>query len=270
MNNAPIGVFDSGLGGLTGVREFLRILPDENIVFFGDTSRVPYGTRSVSTIIKYAQQDVQFLLSKNVKMVIPVCGTVSSTFPKELADALPVPYMDVIFSTVNAALATTQNGKIGVVGTPATIKSNSYTRAIAAQMPTAVVTANGCPLLVPLVENGYIAPDNFVTRSVAEEYFAPILKAGVDTIILGCTHYPIIEAIIRQIVGPDIHLINPGKEVAHSAAQFLKENDMLATPGNNATVDYYVSDTADSFNELASIFLGMPVTNAQKIDIESI
>ena len=270
MNNAAIGVFDSGLGGLTGVGEFLRILPEENIVFFGDTGRVPYGSRTVPTLINFAKQDINFLLSHNVKMVIPICGTVSSTFPEELSKELPVPYLGVIQPAVNAALQATKSKKIGVVGTVATIKSSSYTNAILQQMPDAKVTANACPLLVPLVENGYIQPDNLVTYTVVKDYFTPLLEAGVDTIILGCTHYPVILEIIRSVVGQSITLIDPGKETAKLAATFLNEQGMLAEPGNKASVEYYVSDATENFSTFASIFLGMPVTGVQQIDIESV
>jgi glutamate racemase len=269
-NNAPIGVFDSGLGGLTGVREFLKILPDENIVFFGDTWRMPYGPREVPELIKFAKQDIQFLLTHGVKMVIPICGTVSSTFPKEIADELPVPYLGVIDSAVDSALASTKSKKIGVVGTVATIYSGAYTRAILQKMPDAEITANSCPKLVPLIESGEIQPDNAVTLAAVQEYFAPLLEAEVDTIILGCTHYPVITEIIRKVVGQDVTLIDPGKETVKQAAVFLKEQGMLAQATGNASVKYFVSGSAEKFGELASIFLGLPVEEVTQIDIESI
>lgn len=270
MNDAPIGVFDSGLGGLTAVKELLRVLPEEDIVYFGDTGRVPYGTRSTDTIVRYARQDAAFLLSKKVKMIIAACGTVSSVFPKQLTDALPVPYIGVVEPTVKAALAATKTGRIGVIGTSATIKSGSYVKLLKENRADAVIFDAACPLLVGLVENGYIARDNFVTRTVAQEYLLPILNANVDTLILGCTHYPIIAPIIGDIMGEKVALIDPGKETALYAASLLNKNGLCASPEKKGGCSFYVSDTPESFSELAAVFLGRPVCNAQKTDIESV
>ena len=182
---APIGVFDSGLGGLTAVRELRRILPGEDIVYFGDTGRVPYGTRGVDVIVRYAKQDIAFLLEQNVQYVMAACGTVSSTLPEAYTRTLPVPYTGVVQSAAAAAVRATRTGLIGVIGTPATVKSGSYNAAIAALMPGARIVATACPLFVPLVENGYFGADNAVTRLVARDYLKDIRAAGVDTLICG-------------------------------------------------------------------------------------
>lgn len=254
-SSAPIGVFDSGLGGLTAVRELRRLLPMENIVYFGDTGRVPYGTRGVDTIVQYAKQDIAFLLKQNVKLVMAACGTVSSTLPAEIADALPVPYLGVVESAAAAAVRATKSGKIGVIGTPATIRSQSYERAILRRLPDAHITVRGCPLFVPLVENGYFAADNRVTQLVAEDYLAMMRDAQVDTLILGCTHYPLLAPIIAQVMGEHVTLIDPGLEAAHTARTILTEDGLLRA-GTEGAAAYYVSDSTESFSQLAGWFLG--------------
>ncbi|MEG2770098.1 MAG: glutamate racemase, partial [Oscillospiraceae bacterium] len=188
INNLPIGVFDSGVGGLTAVKQLRLLVPNENIVYFGDTARVPYGTRNSETIIKYAKDDINVLLSKGVKIIVAACGTVSSTLPQKEIEKLPIPYLGVVESTANAAVNATKNGKIGIIGTDATIKSNSYKNIINALQPEYETFCVACPLFVPLVENGFIEKDNSVTLMVAHNYLDEIKSKGVDTLILGCTH----------------------------------------------------------------------------------
>ena len=259
MDNRPIGVFDSGLGGLTVVKELQQILPQEDIVYFGDTGRVPYGTRSRDTILRYAAQDIAFLQQKQVKMVIAACGTVSSVLPEETAQEFSFPYTGVVLPASMAAAAATKNGKIGAIGTTATIRSRSYERAIRSVKPQAEVIGIACPLFVPLVENGYIGRDNQVTRLVAEDYLAPLKAAGVDTLILGCTHFPIIREIVADVMGKGVVLIDPGAETAHSAASTLQAAGMLHEPEHTGRCSFYVSDSADSFSDTALLFLGRPV-----------
>lgn len=254
-NSAPIGVFDSGLGGLTTVRELRRLLPGEDIVYFGDTGRVPYGTRGVDTIVEYAKQDIAFLLSQKVKYIIAACGTVSSTLPTDVTDRLPVPYLGVVPSAARAAAAATRTGRIGVIGTPATIQSRSYEKMLRALVPDAQITATPCPLFVPLVENGYFDRDNQVTRLVAQDYLKDVQAAGVDTLILGCTHYPLIAPILGDLMGPDVTLIDPGREAARTARSWLAERGLLRS-GEEGTARYFVSDSTDSFRQLAGWFLG--------------
>ncbi len=259
MDNRPIGVFDSGLGGLTAVKELRLLLPEEDIVYFGDTGRVPYGTRSRETILHYAAQDIAFLQQKQVKMVIAACGTVSSVLPEETAKAFPFPYTGVVAPASIAAAAATKNGKIGAIGTTATIRSRSYERAIKALSPEAEVTGVACPLFVPLVENGYIARDNEVTRLVARDYLTPLKEAKVDTLILGCTHFPIIRGIVEDVMGKGVALIDPGAETAHCAADTLRRAGMLHETGHTGRCSFYVSDDIDGFADAALLFLGQRV-----------
>ena len=264
-----IGVFDSGLGGLTAVRELRRILPGENIVYFGDTGRVPYGTRGRDIILEYAKQDIAFLLSKGVKAVIAACGTVSSTLPAEVAASLPVPYMGVVESAARAAVLATKTGRIGVIGTPATVASGSYPAAIRRLMPGAAITATACPLFVPLVENGYFGVQNPVTRLVAQDYLKDVKSAGVDTLILGCTHYPLIAPVLVDLMGPGVTLVDVGRAAAQSARHMLERTGLLRAP-RQGKVEYYVSDSTEQFDRLAHIFLGEYAGGSvQRIDIDA-
>lgn len=255
MDKRPIGVFDSGLGGLTAVKELLQIMPHEDIIYFGDTGRVPYGSRSRETITKYAMQDAAFLNSKNVKMIIAACGTVSSV-AEGIGDRLDVPYTTVIQPTVKAAAKATGNGRIGVIATTATIRSGSYPRALTQIDPAFRVFDRDCPLFVPLVENGFIADNEEVTRLVAERYLAPLREAGIDTLILGCTHYPIIKHIISRVIGGNVTLIDSGRETALSCFQTLREQGQLNEEAHEGDSSFYVSDRAEDFARIAEIFLG--------------
>lgn len=252
---APIGVFDSGLGGLTAVRELRRLLPGEDIVYFGDTGRVPYGTRGADIIVRYAKQDIAFLLEQNVKYILAACGTVSSTLPAAYTDGLPVPYTGVVQSAAAAAARATKTGRVGVIGTPATIRSGSYHAALTVLLPGARITATACPLFVPLVENGYFGADNAVTRMVAQDYLRDIKAAGVDTLILGCTHYPLIAPILAELMGPGVTLIDPGRETARDMRGALDAAGLLRD-GARGTAQYYVSDSTESFARLSDWFLG--------------
>ncbi len=272
-SNAPIGIFDSGLGGLTAVKQLRKILPNEDIVYFGDTGRVPYGTRGKQTIIQYAKQDIAFLLSKNVKLVIAACGTVSSVLQESYTDILPVPYMGVLQSAAKAAVLATKTKRIGLIGTPATVKSGSYNDAIHKLMPEASIVSTGCPLFVPLVENGYFSSDNKVTRLVAWDYLKDMRNANIDTLILGCTHYPLIAPIIADIMGDGVTLIDPGKQTSLAAAQKLKESGLLKESSNEKKGEtaYFVSDEADSFAQLSTWFLGENVGgNVTRISVDNI
>ncbi|MGN1403171.1 MAG: glutamate racemase [Ruminococcus sp.] len=254
MKNDAIGVFDSGMGGLTAVKELNALLPRENIIYFGDTARIPYGGRSQETIMRYAKEDVAFLRKHAVKMIIAACGTVSSIVG-DRPFVTDLPFTGVVLPTVETACRLTKNGKIGVIGTPATVRSGSYVQAIRKIRPDAEVTAQACPLFVHLVENGYTDFHNPVTRLVAEEYLDPVRRAGVDTLILGCTHYPVIRDIIADLMGPEVRLISSGAEAAKFARRCLEEQNLLTdreTPGENT---YYVSDSTEMFIENAGHFL---------------
>ncbi len=271
MDNRPIGIFDSGIGGLTSVREFSKILPDEDIIYFGDTARIPYGTRSKETIMKYALQDISFLLEHDVKMIVAACGTVSAILPQKITQEFDFPFTGVLLPAVQSACAKTRNGSIGVIGTPATIRSGSYGKAIRSINPNATIIGNACPLFVPLIENGYTNRDNEVTRLVARQYLEPFLNAQVDTLILGCTHYPIIEDIIADIMGENCALISPGACAAKFAQGILTREEMLKTDGIKGKRTYYASDSIELFSENAKALLGESLDEeAIKIDIDLI
>lgn len=253
MDKRPVGVFDSGLGGLTAVRELRKLLPHEDIVYFGDTGRVPYGTRGSAIIRQYARQDIAFLLGQGVKLILAACGTVSSTYPPGEAAGLPVPYLGVVDATARAAAAATRSGRIGIIGTAATIRSGSYERALHALLPGVSTFAKACPLFVPLVENGHVAPDDAVSSLVAEEYLAPVRAARVDTLIMGCTHYPLLAPIIGRVMGPEVALIDSGREAAHAVRAQLAAMGLLNEAGGS--VRYYVTDSTDQFAAMEDLCL---------------
>lgn len=261
MDRRPIGVFDSGLGGLTTVRELCRLLPGEDIVYFGDTGRVPYGSRSKETIIRYARQDVAFLRTFDLKLIVIACGTVSTTALDILANENPIPVLGVVAPAAAAAATATQNGRIGLIGTQASIRSGAYEALIRKADPAARVTARPCPLFVPLVENGRFRPGDIVIETVAGEYLAPLKAAGVDTLVLGCTHYPLLEEVISAHMGPEVALINAGAEGARAVVRALEGADALSAR-SRGTYRYFVSDRQEDFSHLASIFLGWDVTEA--------
>lgn len=268
MNSGPIGVFDSGLGGLTAVRQLRQVLPNEKIIYFGDTGRVPYGNRGRETLIKFARQDVAFLVSKGVKVAVAACGTVSSTLPKAEADAFPVPYFGVVDAAVAAAAKATRTGRIGVIGTEATISSGSYQRALLAINTDFALAAAPCPLFVPLVEYGHFRQGDPIAALAAQQYLEPIKQAGVDTLILGCTHYPLLAGTIGQLMGSNVTLIDPGAETVLLLRDRLQQDGLLAS-GEGGGVDYYVSAAPDRFDSLASIFLGGHAGGTvEEIDIE--
>ena len=262
----PIGVFDSGLGGLTCMRELMRVMPHEDIVYLGDTGRVPYGTRSNDTIIKYTMQDIAFLTKHDVKYIVIACGTVSSVALDRIDTTGLCPIVGVVDSAVDAALAATKNGRIGVLGTPATIASGSYVTKLCARADVAVVP-NACPLFVPLVENGYTQKDNPVLRLVAQEYLEPLLKAQVDTVILGCTHYPLLKEALADLC-PGIHLVDVGQQAALNVAKSLREAGLAESEGD-ASYRFYVTDTTDNFAHYGSMFLNQPI-NGQVERVELI
>ncbi len=264
-DNRPIGVFDSGLGGLTVVRELKRLLPNEDIVYFGDTGRVPYGTRSNDIVKKYAREDEAFLLSQKVKMIIAACGTVSSV-AYMTADELPVPFLEVVSPAAMAAAETTKNGRIGVIGTPVTINSRSHARAILRILPDAVIVANACPLFVPLVEEGWISQTDGVTEAVARRYLAPIIEGDVDTLIMGCTHYPALKNIIAKIMGDGVTLIDPGTATAEMVKKHLEQNNMFNEKGG--ACKFFVSDRPDAFSKTAEILMGENIEQSvNQVDI---
>ncbi len=267
MDNRAIGVFDSGLGGLTCVRAITKLLPGENIIYFGDTGRVPYGTRSKETIINYTRGDIRFLKSFDIKLAVIACGTASSIALDTVKNEYDFPILGVVTPTAKAAVDATGNGRIGVIGTPLTIKSGKYKQEIEKINKDAFVVSNACSLFVPFVENGYA--DHEATRLIAKEYLKPIKKAGVDTLILGCTHYPLLTGIIGEIMGEGVTLIDSGMETAKSLKEYLENNNMLSQNTSEGTYHYYVSDSVEGFEALGGMFLNKAITGkVEKIDIE--
>lgn len=252
MDNRPIGVFDSGLGGLSTVRELMSILPNESIEYLGDTGRVPYGTKSRETVSRYARQDEAFLLSKDVKMIIAACGTVSSV-AADTGENLGVPFLGVVEPAARAAAAATASGRIGVTGTSATIQSGSYERALRAINPSFEIISVECPLFVPIVENGYIDPDDELALIAARRYLTAIRDFGVDTLILGCTHFPLLSGTIARVMGKGVTLISAGKAAADECARLLRQSDMLSS-GGSRTARFYVTDCPDGFRKTADLF----------------
>lgn len=266
MNDSAIGVFDSGLGGLTAVREIINIMPNENIIYFGDTGRIPYGTRSKETIIKYVRQDINFLLTHKIKIIIAACGTASAVAIDEIKKEYDIDIIGVVEPAAVASVYATKNNKIGILGTLGTIKSCAYERVIKNINPEIVTVSNACPMFVPLVENGYLNSE--ATYIFAREYLKPLIDEKIDTIILGCTHYPLLASVISDIMGEGVTLIDPGYEVARYSKKILEAKNIMSS-GQNTYKKYFVSDSKESFSNLGSIFLKQKIEcDAEIINIE--
>ncbi len=266
MKNKPIGIFDSGLGGLTAVKEINKLMPTEDIIYFGDTGRIPYGNRSYETIIKYARQDIAFLKAMDVKIISAACGTVSSALIKTNSEENVI---GVIEPTCIAAANLTKNKIIGVIGTSATINSNAYKYQLSKIDNNIIVHQQSCPLLVPLIENGFIAKSDEILCKTVQMYIEPFIELNVGTLILGCTHYPIIESVISNLL-PDIKIINSGKETAKFIYKKLTEQNLRNTKNTPGTIKFFVSDSTENFSDSATKFLGYDICkNVQKIDINA-
>ncbi len=269
MDNRAIGVFDSGMGGLTAVRELISFMPGEDIVYFGDTGRVPYGGRSAETIVKYAKQDVAFLRTFDLKAILVACNTVSTTALSVLKKENDLPILDVVEPAALAAMKATRGKRIGIIGTKATIRSNAYAEIIQKEMPEAELFSAACPLFVPLVEDGRVRRGDRVVELVTEEYLRPLKECGVDTLVLGCTHYPLLWDVISDFMGSDVTLINSGKECSLSLKRLLTERDMLNSKETDGVRHYYASDSAEDFADRASVFLGVGISGlAERVEIE--
>lgn len=268
MNNNCIGVFDSGLGGLTAVKELIKILPGENIIYFGDTGRVPYGTRSKETIIKYVRQNINFLLKFNVKAILAACGTASTLAIDEIKDEYNLPVIGVVDSTVMAAKNATKNKKIGIIGTPGTINSGVYEKKIKALDNSIETTSSICTLFVPVVESGRYKKDDSIVKILVEEYLYEIKQKGVDTLILGCTHYPLLKDAIKSYLGDGVTLIDSGECASAFLKNYLINTNQLSDE-ENSKVDFFVSDNVYNFANIAAQFLQKEITHQiKKIDIE--
>ncbi len=263
--NSPIGVFDSGLGGLTVAKEIFNLLPSEDVVYFGDVGRYPYGPRSKEIIIQFSRQDTSFLLEQNVKMIVVACNTASALALEEIQQEYEIELLGVIEPGARSAVATTRNGVVGVIGTRGTVTSNSYAKAIEKLDPKVKVFSMACPLFVPLVEEGYL--DREASYLIAEDYLMPFRTNGIDTLVLGCTHYPLLKPIIRRVLGDQLTLIDSATETAREVEEYLRESNQLTSNHKGGSHKFYVSDIPDQFARTARHFLGREVENVIRIDI---
>jgi glutamate racemase len=254
MNPRPVGVFDSGIGGLTVVRALLRQLPHEHLVYFGDTARVPYGNKSPDTVRRYAGEIRDWLLGLDVKMVVVACNTASAHALEALQRTTPVPVEGVVGPGARAAVAASTSGRIGVIGTAGTIRSGAYERAIRALRPDAVVLPRACPLFVPLVEEGWL--DHPATKLVAHEYLDGLKAEGIDALVLGCTHYPLLKPLLAEVMGPGVTLIDSAEETARAVARELEGSGIEGPRDAHAEVRFAVSDAAAQFERVGQAFLG--------------
>ena len=254
FNNNPIGVFDSGLGGLTVVKELIRQLPREHIVYYGDTARVPYGTKSKESIIRFSRENTRILLKRNVKMVVVACNTSSSYALEILRKRFSLPIVGVIDPGARKAAEMTRNKKVGVIATPATVNSGSYARAISRYDRAIKVSSQACPLFVPLVEEGWLR--KAVTAAVAREYLGPLRRSGIDTLVLGCTHYPLLKNVLNGVMGAKVALVDSAREVAAEVKRTLRDRRMLRTSAGRARRAFLISDRPQQFEKTAREFLG--------------
>ena len=270
MDARPIGVFDSGLGGLTAVHSLWKILPEENLIYFGDTARVPYGGRSKETILKYARQDVRFLRSFDLKAILIACGTVTTTSLDTLQAENDLPIVGVVEPTCRRALLVTKTKKVGMIATLASVRSGAYEATLRRLDPTVEVICKPCPLFVPLVENGRFRRGDIVIETVAREYLEPLKDTGIDTLILGCTHYPLLTDIIGDIMGPGVTLVSAVEESAFELKRMLKADGLRADESRQGESEFYVSDRAEDFENIASVFLQENLRHtARRIDIDN-
>ncbi len=265
--DAAIGIFDSGVGGLTVAREIMRLLPNEDIVYFGDTARVPYGSKSKETIIRYSEQIIRFLQTKNVKLIVIACNTASALALETVSKVVDIPVIGVVVPGARAAVEATGSKKVGVVATEATINSEIYTKVIQQDKPEIQVQGKACPLFVPIVEEGFAK--HKIAEDVIDYYLSDMKESGVDTLILGCTHYPLLRTKIREYLGDSIHLVNPAYETALDVKRVLERDDIRnERVDGEAKHSFYVSDLADKFKLFANTILPFDIESTMKINIE--
>jgi glutamate racemase len=271
MNSLPIGIFDSGIGGLTVLKAVRDRLPNESVIYLGDTARVPYGTKSRLTIERYAIEDAAFLIEKGVKMIVVACNTASAMARESLRRDFNIPFLTVLGPGARAAARATRTGRIGVIATEATIDSGAYERAIreahqnlsgAGQVE---VFSRACPLFVPLVEEG--ETESQVVRLMAEQYLAPLRKRQVDTLVLGCTHYPLLKEVIQETMGDGVALIDSAEAVAEETAQLLEQAGWLNTNSEVEESRFYVTDAASRFHRIAERILGAPLRHLEAVEV---
>jgi len=264
----PIGVFDSGIGGFTVVKHLSTVMPNEHIVYFGDTARVPYGSKSNSTVIEYSIQDTNFLLHKNVKVVVVACNTASSIAISELQKRFNVPVIGVIWPGAQMAVNETKNGKVGVIGTRATINNQAYSKTLKKINDKIEVFEKACPLFVPLAEEGWTR--HKATYEIAGEYLKELREKGIDTLVLGCTHYPILADVIQEVIGSNVKLIDSGVATAETVKNEIHSSGLNTASASQGSLDLFVSDIPTKFQEVVELFLGRQVKEAVKVDLEDL
>ncbi len=264
-SSAPIGVFDSGIGGLTVVRELIRQLPNESIIYFGDTARVPYGPKSPDTVLRYSREITHFLKGEGVKAIVIACNTATAHALPALREENDLPMVGVIEPGSRAAARATTGGQIGVIGTYGTINSRAYEKAIADVAPDAVITALACPLFVPLIEEGWLETE--ATRLIAGEYLAPMVDARIDTLVLGCTHYPLLKRVIGTAVGRDVRLIDSAEETAAETASILTGKGLARDDADSARYRFIASDAPDQFLRMGQRFLGAAIDRVETVTL---
>lgn len=262
----PIGVFDSGIGGLTVVKRLATNLPNESIVYFGDTARVPYGSKSNATVIEYSIQNTKFLLQKNIKALVVACNTASSIAIPDLKKMFDIPIIGMIEPGSTMALQKSQTKKIGVIGTRATVSNLAYSKEIKRLNKSAEVFEKPCPLFVPLADEGWIKHQ--ATYEIAEEYLRELRDYGIDTLVLGCTHYPILSEVIQEVIGSKVTLIDSGVASSEVVKTELEKLDLLSDSKTSGRQEYYVSDIPAKFKEVAELFLGRQIDHVHKVDLE--
>lgn len=267
--NDPVGVFDSGVGGLTVTREIMRQIPDERIVYFGDTARLPYGSKSRDTVIRYSEQIIRFLKTRQVKAIVIACNTASAYALDQVQKNLDIPIIGVINAGARTAVEATRNGKIGVIGTAGTIGTGIYTEVMKKMCPDIEVIGKACPLLVPLVEEGLL--HDSVTDEIASRYLSVLKERYIDTLVLGCTHYPLLRSAIGRLMGADVTLVNPAYETAIELKELLASQNLSydkSLPGEGEKYQFYVSDLAEKFTSFATAILPEQVKETRRINIE--
>lgn len=266
MTWQAVGIFDSGVGGLTVLREIIGVLPQEDTIYFGDTARVPYGSKSPETVTRYAREITAFLVRRDIKLLVVACNTASAVALPTLKRLFPIPVVGVIEPGARRAVEVTRSGRIGVIGTAGTIRSSAYTRAIKRLDPTAEVLTRACPLFVPLAEEGWV--DNQVARLTAQTYLQELKTAGIDTLVLGCTHYPLLKPLIAEIMGSDVTLVDSAAETARTVAGILAGKQHLRPATETGNHHYYVSDVPAGFIRVGSRFLGERLGDVYQVSLE--
>jgi len=268
MDNRPIGIFDSGLGGLTVLKEIMELMPSESLVYFGDNGRAPYGTKSKETVIKYTLQDIRFLLNHDIKMIVIACNTASALSLEKVKNDITIPIIEVIEPGAITGIKNTKNKKIGVIGTTATINSGAYEKAINRLDNSMQVYSKACPLFVPLVEEGPAWWENEVAYKIALEYLLPLKQEEIDTLVLGCTHYPLLQKVMASVMGDEVKLVSSAHEVARVVKNIVEKNGIQRDEKIKSVYRYYTSDSVEKFEPLCSAILNIEINSAEKIDIE--